>query len=99
SGGIGSTQVTVRCGPTLAVFDKYAGKDGNKDKLSKSEMKELIQDSKNPGQVDELFKCMDANGDDQLDFPEFMIALACLACICHGKECDMSKCKKHFVQK
>uniref|UniRef100_A0A8C6S3N0 EF-hand domain-containing protein n=1 Tax=Neogobius melanostomus TaxID=47308 RepID=A0A8C6S3N0_9GOBI len=86
----------------MQVFDKYAGKDGNKDKLSKSEMKELIQaemapmlkDSKNPGQVDELFKCMDANGDDQVDFPEFMIALACLACICHGKECDMSKCKK-----
>uniref|UniRef100_A0A3B3ZHQ6 EF-hand domain-containing protein n=1 Tax=Periophthalmus magnuspinnatus TaxID=409849 RepID=A0A3B3ZHQ6_9GOBI len=89
------------------VFDKYAGKEGDTDKLSKNEMKDLIQaelkntdllhktncTQLNPGQVNELFKCMDANGDDQVDFTEFMIALAVFTCICHGKDVDMSKCK------
>ncbi|KAJ0006431.1 hypothetical protein NQD34_013704 [Periophthalmus magnuspinnatus] len=85
----------------MKVFDKYAGKEGDTDKLSKNEMKDLIQaelspmikDAQNPGQVNELFKCMDANGDDQVDFTEFMIALAVFTCICHGKDVDMSKCK------
>ncbi|KAK7910166.1 hypothetical protein WMY93_014850 [Mugilogobius chulae] len=88
-------------GAIMTVFDTYAGKEGDKTKLSKNEMKELIQnelgpmmkDAKDPGQVDELFKCMDANGDDQVDFTEFMIALAVFTCICHGKEVDKSKVK------
>ncbi|KAJ0055828.1 hypothetical protein NL108_015338 [Boleophthalmus pectinirostris] len=85
----------------MKVFDTYAAKEGDAGKLSKNEMKELIQaelspmikDAQNPDQVEELFKCMDANGDDQVDFTEFMIALAVFTCICHGKDTDINKCK------
>ncbi|XP_023572156.1 protein S100-A11 [Octodon degus] len=72
---------TERCIESLiAVFQKYAGKDGNSVTLSKTEFltfmnKELgafTKNQKDPGVLDRMMKKLDLNSDGQLDFQEFL---------------------------
>uniref|UniRef100_A0A673SM89 EF-hand domain-containing protein n=1 Tax=Suricata suricatta TaxID=37032 RepID=A0A673SM89_SURSU len=75
----------------IAVFQKYAGKDGNSSKLSKTEFltfmnKELAAFTKNqkdPGVLDCMMKKLDINSEGQLDFQEFLNLIGSLAIACH----------------
>uniref|UniRef100_A0A673VJG7 Protein S100 n=1 Tax=Suricata suricatta TaxID=37032 RepID=A0A673VJG7_SURSU len=75
----------------VALFQKYAGKDGNSSKLPKTEFlsfmnKELAAFTKNrkdPGVLDHMMKKLDFNSDGQLDFQEFLNLIGGLAIACH----------------
>ncbi|XP_008053144.1 protein S100-A11 [Carlito syrichta] len=88
---ISSPTETERCIESLiAVFQKYAGKDGNNCTLSKMEFRnfmntELAAFTKNqdPGVLDRMMKKLDINSDGQLDFQEFLNLIGGLAVACH----------------
>uniref|UniRef100_A0A2I3MM66 Protein S100 n=1 Tax=Papio anubis TaxID=9555 RepID=A0A2I3MM66_PAPAN len=74
----------------IAVFQKYAGKDGYNYILSKTEFlsfmnTELAAFTKNqdPGVLDRMVKRLDTNSDGQLDFLEFLNLISGLAMACH----------------
>ncbi|XP_048213724.1 protein S100-A11 [Perognathus longimembris pacificus] len=82
---------TERCIESLiAVFQKYAGKDGNST-LSKteflrfmnSELASFTKSQKDPGVLDRMMKKLDLNADGQLDFQEFLNLIGGLAIACH----------------
>uniref|UniRef100_A0A3B4AA31 EF-hand domain-containing protein n=1 Tax=Periophthalmus magnuspinnatus TaxID=409849 RepID=A0A3B4AA31_9GOBI len=73
-------------------------RDMNQFKLSKRELKELLQKElnfevsfyfliaqnvKDSDKVDELMKELDSNGDSQVDFQEFVIFVVSVACMCN----------------
>ncbi|XP_032991992.1 protein S100-A6-like [Lacerta agilis] len=74
-------------GLLVAIFHKYAGKDGDKNTLSKKELKELIQKELTIGpklqdaEVQGLMKDLDRNGDQVVNFQEYVTFLAALAMI------------------
>ncbi|XP_055019450.1 protein S100-A1 [Boleophthalmus pectinirostris] len=82
----------------VGVFHEYACKDEETKKLSKSmdqfklskkELKELLQKELNfenindPAKMDELMKDLDEDGDGQVNFPEFVVFVASMACVCN----------------
>ncbi|KAK5854909.1 hypothetical protein PBY51_005059 [Eleginops maclovinus] len=75
----------------IAAFSKYAGKEGDKHTLSKAELKELLQKelgdllgkADDKGAVDRLFKGLDTNQDNSVDFKEFTNMVSCLTVMCH----------------
>lgn len=92
SAKMSSPTETERCIESLiAVFQRYAGKDGNSSKLSKTEFltfmnRELAAFTKNqkdPGVLDRMMKKLDLNADGQLDFQEFLNLIGGLAIACH----------------
>ncbi|XP_032949471.1 protein S100-A11 [Rhinolophus ferrumequinum] len=83
---------TERCIESLiAVFQKYAGKDGNKTNLSKTEFLSFMntelaaftKSQKDAGVLDRMMKRLDVNSDGQLDFQEFLNLIGGLAVACH----------------
>ncbi|XP_047408997.1 protein S100-A11 [Sciurus carolinensis] len=83
---------TERCIESLiAVFQKYAGKDGNSCTLSKreflsfmnTELAAFTKNQKDPGVLDRMMKKLDLNSDGQLDFQEFLNLIGGLAVACH----------------
>ncbi|KAF7460608.1 protein S100-A11 [Marmota monax] len=83
---------TERCIESLiAVFQKYAGKDGNSSTISKgeflsfmhSELAAFTKNQKDPGVLDRMMKKLDLNSDGQLDFQEFLNLIGGLAVACH----------------
>ncbi|KFP03645.1 protein S100-P [Calypte anna] len=85
------SQLETAMGMLIAVFDKYARSDGNRNSLSKAELKSLLEkefpnfisSGKDKEAIDKVFKNLDDNGDSQVDFKEFMIFVAALTCCCH----------------
>ncbi|TNN42657.1 Ictacalcin [Liparis tanakae] len=79
----------------INAFDKYAGKEGDKDSLSKAELKELLQNefgellgkASDKDAVDRIFKGLDANKDNSVDFKEFVTLVTCLTVMCHEHFC------------
>ncbi|KAM4810583.1 protein S100-P [Rhinophrynus dorsalis] len=77
----------------IDVFDKYACVEGNKMTLTKGEMKSLLEkelpgilkNAKGKDPTEELMKDLDTNGDCEMDFNEFMVFVAALACLGHEK--------------
>ncbi|NXL53662.1 S100P protein, partial [Podilymbus podiceps] len=76
----------------IAVFEKYAGNDGNGHSLTKAELKTLLEKElplskrtpgKNKDATEKAFKNLDENGDYQVDFKEFVTFVAALTCCCH----------------
>lgn len=67
----------------MTVFQKYAGKDGSKYILSKTEFLSLMntklaaftKNQKDPGVLNGMMKKLDINCDGELDFQEFRILL------------------------
>ncbi|KAK2499709.1 hypothetical protein MC885_010419 [Smutsia gigantea] len=70
---------TERCIESLiAVFQKYAGKDGNNSKLSKTEFLTFMNT-----ELAAFTKKLDLNCDGQLDFQEFLNLIGGMAIACH----------------
>ncbi|XP_041258982.1 protein S100-P [Onychostruthus taczanowskii] len=85
------SQLETAMGMTIAVFDQYARTDGNRQTLSKAELKTLLEkelpnflaSGEDKNAIDKVFKNLDENGDSQVDFKEFVIFVASLTCCCH----------------
>ncbi|XP_032829782.1 protein S100-A1 isoform X2 [Petromyzon marinus] len=74
----------------IAVFHAYSGKEGDKYKLNKGELKELLTNElsgflgsqKDAAAVDKVMKDLDSNKDGEVDFQEFIILVAALTVAC-----------------
>ncbi|XP_029976452.1 ictacalcin-like [Salarias fasciatus] len=75
----------------LNVFDKYARKEGDSDTLTKQELKDLLQTelgellgkANDKAAVDKIFKELDRNADNTVDFQEFANLVTALTVMCH----------------
>ncbi|XP_060057422.1 protein S100-A3 isoform X1 [Erinaceus europaeus] len=75
----------------VLTFQQYAELSGNKHKLCQAELKELLQKELPTWVPTELRECdynkfmsvLDTNKDCEVDFMEYVRALACLCTYCH----------------
>ncbi|XP_035186985.1 protein S100-B [Oxyura jamaicensis] len=75
----------------IDAFHQYSGKEGDKHKLKKSELKELINNElthflgeiKDQETVDKVMEALDSNGDAECDFQEFVAFIAMVTAACH----------------
>nr|XP_020666424.1 protein S100-A1 [Pogona vitticeps]XP_020666426.1 protein S100-A1 [Pogona vitticeps] len=78
-------------GALISVFHSYSGKEGDKYKLSKKELKDLLQNElgsfletqKDTESVDKIMHELDENGDGEVDFQEFVVLVATLTVACN----------------
>ncbi|KAL2779973.1 protein S100-P, partial [Daubentonia madagascariensis] len=85
------TELETAMGMIIDVFARYSGGEGNSQTLTKGELKVLmekelpgfLQSGKEKDVVDKLLKDLDANGDAQVDFNEFIVFVAALTSACH----------------
>ncbi|XP_047460148.1 protein S100-A10a [Mugil cephalus] len=83
----------------IKVFHRYASKDG-KGTLNRRELRELMENElsnflrsqKDPAAVDKIMKDLDANGDGQVDFEEFVSLVVGLSIAC--EQCYQTHMKK-----
>ncbi|XP_039074883.1 protein S100-A6 [Hyaena hyaena] len=74
-------------GLLVAIFHKYSGRDGDKNTLSKKELKELIQKELTIGpklqdaEIAKLMVDLDRNKDQEVNFQEYVTFLAAFALI------------------
>ncbi|XP_074543165.1 ictacalcin-like [Halichoeres trimaculatus] len=79
----------------IATFEKYAGKEGDRHLLNKAELKELLQNelgdmlgkTNDKEAVDRIFKDLDTNKDNSVDFAEFGKMICGLTIMCHEYFC------------
>uniref|UniRef100_A0A674DEX5 Protein S100 n=2 Tax=Salmo TaxID=8028 RepID=A0A674DEX5_SALTR len=75
----------------ITSFHKYSGKEGDKLTLSKAELKELLQaelgemlgKASDKSAVDRIFKDLDSNKDNTVDFKEYVTLVSCLTVMCN----------------
>ncbi|TRY66744.1 hypothetical protein DNTS_002267, partial [Danionella cerebrum] len=77
----------------IMVFHRYAGKEGRSGTLTRRELRTLMENElsgflksqKDPTIIDRIMKDLDANGDGEVNFEEFVslvvgLSIACEAC-------------------
>ncbi|XP_077051280.1 protein S100-A10a [Siphateles boraxobius] len=77
----------------IMVFHRYAGKEGRSGTLTRRELRLLMENElsgflksqKDPTTIDRIMKDLDANGDGEVNFEEFVslvvgLSIACEAC-------------------
>ncbi|XP_034261969.2 protein S100-A1 [Pantherophis guttatus] len=87
-----ASQLETAVDTIISVFHSYSGKEGDKYKLSKKELKELLQNElgglletqRDPEVVDKIMHDLDENGDGEVDFQEFIILVAALTVACNS---------------
>nr|XP_029516122.1 protein S100-B-like isoform X2 [Oncorhynchus nerka] len=75
----------------MEVFHRYTEKEGDKHKLKKSELKDMINEElpaltgqvKDQATMDSLMESLDTDGDSELDFQEFMTFITMVTVCCH----------------
>ncbi|KAF7210955.1 ictacalcin [Nothobranchius furzeri] len=75
----------------ITSFTKYASKEGDKETLNKEELKELLQNefgdllckADDKAAIDRIFKDLDTNKSNSVDFSEFVSLICCLTQMCH----------------
>ncbi|XP_026549156.1 protein S100-A1 [Notechis scutatus] len=86
-----ASQLETAVDTLISVFHNYSGKEGDKYKLSKKELKELLQNElgclletqREPEAVDKIMHDLDENGDGEVDFQEFVILVAAITVACN----------------
>uniref|UniRef100_A0A3Q3W090 Protein S100 n=1 Tax=Mola mola TaxID=94237 RepID=A0A3Q3W090_MOLML len=67
------------------TFDKYAGKEGDKDTLTKKEVVALLQtefpEATNQAAMDKFFNNLDNDRDGVVSFEEFVTFVAVMICL------------------
>uniref|UniRef100_A0A672HLI5 Protein S100 n=2 Tax=Salarias fasciatus TaxID=181472 RepID=A0A672HLI5_SALFA len=87
----------------ITVFYNYSGNDGDKYKLNKGELKQLLNSEltdfltsqKDPMLVEKIMNDLDSNKDNEVDFNEFVVLVAALTVACNDffQEQQMKKAK------
>uniref|UniRef100_A0A667IN07 Protein S100 n=1 Tax=Lynx canadensis TaxID=61383 RepID=A0A667IN07_LYNCA len=75
----------------VSTFHKYSGKEGDKFKLNKSELKELLTRElpsflgkrTDDAAFQRLMSNLDSNKDNEVDFQEYCVFLSCVAMMCN----------------
>ncbi|NXF40486.1 S100Z protein, partial [Nyctibius bracteatus] len=75
----------------IRIFHHYSGKEGDRYKLSKGELKELLTSEltdflsgqKDPLLIYKILKDLDSNKDNEVDFNEFVVLVAALTVACN----------------
>ncbi|XP_061461890.1 protein S100-A11 [Rhineura floridana] len=89
---VGPTE-TERCIESLlAVFQRYAGRDGDASALTKkefltfmnTELASFSKSQKDPAILDRMMKKLDMNCDGKIDFGEFLNLIGGMAQACHA---------------
>ncbi|KAI6058567.1 protein S100-Z [Mergus octosetaceus] len=86
-----STPLEDAMNTLIRIFHHYSGKEGDRYKLSKAELKELLASEltdflsgqNDPLLVDKIMKDLDSNKDNEVDFNEFMTLVAALTVACN----------------
>uniref|UniRef100_A0A4X1W196 Protein S100 n=1 Tax=Sus scrofa TaxID=9823 RepID=A0A4X1W196_PIG len=76
-----SSELETAMETLINVFHAHSGKEGDKYKLSKKELKELLQTElsgflDDADAVDKVMKELDENGDGEVDFQEYVVLVA-----------------------
>uniref|UniRef100_UPI00398F4206 protein S100-A1-like n=1 Tax=Pristiophorus japonicus TaxID=55135 RepID=UPI00398F4206 len=74
----------------MGLFHKYAGEQGDKNKLNRNEFKTLInkqlpgmmKNIHDPAGLDKIMKSLDHDQDDEVDFAEFVTMVATITLCC-----------------
>ncbi|PWA26522.1 hypothetical protein CCH79_00001178 [Gambusia affinis] len=85
------SQLEGAMGALITVFYNYSGNDGDKHKLNKGELKELLHSEltdflmsqKDPMLVEKIMNDLDTNKDNEVDFNEFVVLVAALTVACN----------------
>ncbi|XP_008323187.1 protein S100-B isoform X2 [Cynoglossus semilaevis] len=85
------TDLETSMATIIAVFQKYSEREGDRHKLKKSELKELLQEElpglmahvKDQASLDSLMEGLDTDGDSECDFQEFMTFISIVTVCCH----------------
>lgn len=75
----------------VSTFHKYSGKEGDKFKLNKTELKELLTRElpsflgkrTDEAAFQKVMSNLDSNRDNEVDFQEYCVFLSCIAMMCN----------------
>ncbi|NXJ85251.1 S10A4 protein, partial [Trogon melanurus] len=76
----------------VSTFHKYSGNEGDKYKLSKQELKEMllkelpsfsVSRQTSEASLQQLMSNLDCNSDSEVDFQEYVTFVACMAMMCN----------------
>ncbi|KAM4538618.1 protein S100-B [Fundulus diaphanus] len=85
------TDLETSIATIISVFQKYSEREGDKHKLKKSELRDLLNEElpdlmghvKDQSTLDGLMESLDADGDAECNFQEFMTFISVVTVCCH----------------